>query len=240
MFDRVRVLVADRVASERFYLTTLRTLGTYRDRSDPDSADWNDFSIAQASDEARVTRRLHVGFVAPSREHVEEFWRTGIEAGYRDGGAPGPRPQYRDEYYGSFLLDPDGNSAEAVHHGVLRTGGAIDHLWVRVADVAAAKSFYELMAPYGGFHLRRDLSERAQFADGLAHRGSFSLVVGDPTLHLGISFRATSRVIVEEFHRAGVAAGYEDGGAPSERSGYYAASVLDPDGNTIEVRHRSS
>jgi predicted lactoylglutathione lyase len=240
VFDGVGILVSDRGASERFYLTTLRTLGIGRDRSGVDSAEWRDFSIAQASDEIRVTRRLHIGFVAPSREHVEEFWRAGIEAGYRDDGPPGPRPQYRDEYYGSFLLDPDGNSAEAVHHGVLRTGGVIDHLWIRVADVAAAKSFYELVAPYAGFHLRRDLSERAQFADGPAHRGSFSLVPGEPTLHLAMAFPATRSATVEQFHRAAVAAGYQDNGAPVERSGCYGASVLDPDGNVIEVRHRSS
>jgi catechol 2,3-dioxygenase-like lactoylglutathione lyase family enzyme len=41
----------------------------------------------------------------------------------RDDGAPGPRPQYGGDYYGAFLLDPDGNSAEAVHHGSLREHG---------------------------------------------------------------------------------------------------------------------
>ena len=55
--------------------------------------------------------------MTPSRAHVDEFWRAGTEAGYRDDGAPGPRPQYSPDYYGGFLLDPDGNSAEAVHHG---------------------------------------------------------------------------------------------------------------------------
>ena len=60
-----------------------------------------------------MTRRLHIGFAAPSREHVDAFWRAGTEAGYQDDGAPGPRPQYHADYYGAFLLDPDGNSAEA-------------------------------------------------------------------------------------------------------------------------------
>jgi predicted lactoylglutathione lyase len=239
VFDRVSIRVSDRLASERFYLTTLRRLAIERDRSGPDFATWNDFSLSQASDESRATRRLHVGFVAASRAHVEEFWRAGIEAGYRDDGPPGPRPQYRDEYYGSFLLDPDGNSAEAVHHDVLRTGGVVDHLWIRVADVAAAKSFYQLTAPYAGFHLRRDLPERAQFADGPARRGSFSLVHGEPTLYLHMAFAATRNVTVEEFHRVALAAGYRDDGAPGERYGCYAASVLDPDGNKVEVKRRS-
>ena len=61
-----------------------------------------------------MTRGLHVGFRAPSREAVDAFWQAGIDAGYRDDGAPGPRTAYGPDYYGGFLLDPDGNSAEAV------------------------------------------------------------------------------------------------------------------------------
>ena len=98
-----------------------------------------------------MTRRLHIGFAAPSREHVDAFWRAGTDAGYRDDGAPGPRPQYREDYYGAFLLDPDGNSAEAVHHGACRAGGVIDHLWIRVADVAASSAFYETIGLHAGF-----------------------------------------------------------------------------------------
>jgi predicted lactoylglutathione lyase len=63
-----------------------------------------------------VTRGLHIAFVASSRELVDEFWRVGTAAGYRDDGEPGPRPQYSPEYYGSFLLDPDGNNVEVVNH----------------------------------------------------------------------------------------------------------------------------
>ena len=70
--------------------------------------------LSVLSGEKPVTRRLHVAFVAPSRAHVHEFWRVGTEAGYRDAGPPGPRPQYSASYYGSFLLDPDGSSVEAV------------------------------------------------------------------------------------------------------------------------------
>jgi predicted lactoylglutathione lyase len=54
--------------------------------------------------------------IAPSRERVDAFWHAGIEAGHRDDGAPGPRPQYSKDYYGTFLLDPDGNNVELVNH----------------------------------------------------------------------------------------------------------------------------
>ena len=123
MFDHVTIRASDREASERFYLTVLPTLGIELTHSGEFGPEWNDFSLAQADAENPPTRRLHIGFVAPSRAHVDEFWRVGTEAGYTDDGAPGPRPQYSDDYYGAFLLDPDGNSAEAVHHGTEREGG---------------------------------------------------------------------------------------------------------------------
>ena len=236
MFDHVTIRVSDRAASERFYETVLRTLGIERTHADERYPEWDDFSLAAASGEKPVTRRLHVAFVAPSRDHVEEFWRAGTEAGYRDDGPPGPRPQYRYDYYGSFLLDPDGNSAEAVHHGSLRAGGVIDHLWIRVADVAAAKRFYETVGPYAGFRLRHDSPERAQLA---GDSGSFSVVSGTPTEHVHMAFAASDDATVNAFHRAATEAGYRDDGAPGERPvyhpGYYGAYVLDPDGNSVEV-----
>jgi catechol 2,3-dioxygenase-like lactoylglutathione lyase family enzyme len=242
VFDHVTIRVSDREASERFYETVLRTLGIEKTHSGRDFTEWNDFSLTQADDEDPVTRRLHIGFVAPSRAHVDEFWRVGTEAGYRDDGSPGPRPQYREDYYGAFLLDPDGNSAEAVHHGALRQGGAIDHLWIRVADVAAAKRFYELVAPHAGFRLRHDSADRAQF---VGQGGSFSVVAGTPTEHVHLAFPVPDDSVVEAFHRDTTEAGYRDNGPPRERPiyhpGYYGAYILDPDGNNVELvnHHRS-
>jgi catechol 2,3-dioxygenase-like lactoylglutathione lyase family enzyme len=114
VFDHVTLRVSDPRASERFYDRVLSRLGI--EKTHGDLAEWDDFSISPATPEKPVTRRLHIGFAAPSRAHVEEFWRVGIEAGYRDDGAPGPRPEYRDDYYGAFLLDPDGNNVELVNH----------------------------------------------------------------------------------------------------------------------------
>jgi catechol 2,3-dioxygenase-like lactoylglutathione lyase family enzyme len=236
VFDHVTIRVSDREASERFYDTVLRTLDIEQTHCGRDFTEWADFSLTQADDEDPVTRRLHVAFVAPSRAHVDEFWRVGTEAGYREDGAPGPRPQYREDYYGAFLLDPDGNSAEAVHHGALRQGGAIDHLWIRVADVAAAQHFYETVAAHAGFRLRHDSAERAQFA---GESGSFSLVAGTPTQHVHLAFPAPDNSTVESFHRAAIEAGYRDNGPPRERPiyhhGYFGAYVLDPDGNNVEL-----
>jgi catechol 2,3-dioxygenase-like lactoylglutathione lyase family enzyme len=161
---------------------------------------------------------------------------VGTAAGYRDDGQPGPRPKYRSDYYGAFLLDPDGNSAEAVHHGGLATGGVIDHLWIRVADLSAARRFYETIGPHAGLRIGDDTPDRVQFAGS---RGSFSLVRGAPTENLHMAFPTHDDSDVQRFHETATAAGYRSNGPPGERPryhpGYYAAYVLDPDGNNIEV-----
>jgi catechol 2,3-dioxygenase-like lactoylglutathione lyase family enzyme len=236
VFDHVTIRVSDRDASERFYETVLGAVGIEKTHSDTEFAEWNDFSLAGASETRPVTRRLHIGFAARSRADVDEFWRAGTTAGYRDDGAPGPRPQYTPDYYGSFLLDPDGNSAEAVHHEWLRKGGLVDHLWIRVADLAASRRFYETIAPHAGLRMNRDTPERVQF---LSQGGSFSLLPGEPTEHVHIAFAAIRDESVDAFHAAAVAAGFESDGGPGERPeyhpGYYAAYVLDPSGFNIEL-----
>ena len=112
------------------------------------------------------TRHLHVAFVAPSRKQVDEFWHGGVDAGYEDDGSPGERPQYTPNYYGAFLRDPDGNSAEAVRHDFVRSGGHIDHLWIRVRDLDAASGFYAATMRHTG------LREGRRWAQGRQFRGT--------------------------------------------------------------------
>ena len=237
MFDHVAIRASELEASRQFYETVLRALEIEQTHSNEPGPEWDDFALAAAEDETSVTRRLHIGFAAPSREHVDRFWREGTAAGYESAGEPGPRPQYSDDYYGAFLLDPDGNSIEAVHHGSLRNGGNVDHLWIRVSDVEAATRFYEGVGPAAGFRVGTELADRTQFA---CVSGSFSVVAGaEPSENVHLAFTATDNETVDRFHRDATAAGYRDNGAPGERpvyhEGYYAAFVLDPDGNNIEV-----
>jgi catechol 2,3-dioxygenase-like lactoylglutathione lyase family enzyme len=238
VFDHVTIRVSDREASERFYVTVLGALGVEQTHSGVHFAEWNDFSLARATDDHPVTTRLHVGFAASSREEVDAFWQAGIDAGFTDDGPPGLRPQYAEDYYGGFLRDPDGNSAEAVHFAHVREGGGIDHLWIRVADVAAAKAFYEVVARHAGFELRRDTPERVRFA-GADRAGSFSFLPGHPTENVHLAFPAWDNATVDAFHQALTEAGYRDNGPPGERPiyhpGYYGAFVLDPDGNNVEL-----
>jgi catechol 2,3-dioxygenase-like lactoylglutathione lyase family enzyme len=236
VFDHVTIRVADREASERFYTTVLETLGITQTYSGDFGPEWHDFSLTAAEDEDRITKRLHIGFGAPSQEHVDAFWQAGTAAGYTDDGPPGPRPQYRHDYYGAFLLDPDGNSIEAVHHGAVRAPGNIDHIWIRVANVAAARRFYETIAPHAGFRLDGAQSDRAHFVGA---GGSLTLRQGRPSENVHFAFPASDDATVDAFHRAGTGVGCRDNGPPGERpvyhEGYYAAFVLDRDGNNVEV-----
>ena len=77
MFDHVTIRASDREASERFYRRVLATLEIGAPYSDEHLAEWNDFSLAQATDANPATHRLHIAFVAPSRGHVDEYWRAG-------------------------------------------------------------------------------------------------------------------------------------------------------------------
>ena len=238
LLDHCTVYASDLAESKRFYDLAFEAIGFAGEPYvDGAFAEWHDFSIAQARDDRPATRRLHVGFAAPSRVRGDAFWRTLTRAGYRDDGAPGRRPQYRDDYYGGFVLDPDGNSAEAVHHDVLRSdGGVIDHLWLRTRDPAAIREFYETVAPTAAIGLRVDEPERVAWRHP---KGSFTFVLGEPTEHVHLAFAVADNAAVHEFHRVALAAGYRDNGAPGERpeyhAGYYAAYVLDPDGHNVEA-----
>jgi catechol 2,3-dioxygenase-like lactoylglutathione lyase family enzyme len=62
------------------------------------------------------TPRLHIAFRADNRKQVDDFYQAALAAGGRDNGAPGLRPHYHANYYGAFVLDPDGHNIEVVCH----------------------------------------------------------------------------------------------------------------------------
>jgi catechol 2,3-dioxygenase-like lactoylglutathione lyase family enzyme len=234
MFDHVTIRASDRAASERFYETVLSAIGIDKTASNDMGAEWDDFSMAPGD----PTTGLHIGFCAWSREDVDKFWRAGVDAGYQSDGEPGMRQQYRADYYGAFLLDPDGNSVEAVNHGGMRKQGDIDHLWIRVPDVDATARFYGEISRYTGFRPKSRPSGRIHFE---GEGSSFALIDDErpDTRNLHVAFGANSNETVDAFHAAALAAGYADNGAPGERPeyhpGYYGAFVLDPAGTNVEV-----
>ncbi len=184
MIERVTVRASDIVASERFYETVLAPLGRT-----PATAR---LALGQADGAGEATRRLHVAFAAGTRAAVDAFWRVGIEAGYADDGPPGPRPQYLPDYYGAFVLDPDGNSVEAVHGAAVPDGSpaTVDHVWLRVADLAAARERWRELA--ARVRLRRvvDTPGRIGFRAG---DSGISVVQGKPTAAAWIALRVHER-----------------------------------------------
>jgi catechol 2,3-dioxygenase-like lactoylglutathione lyase family enzyme len=239
MWDHVTIRVSDRDASRRFYELVLRVLGYEITHPGEHFDEWNDFGISQAGGDRPVTRNLHIAFVARSRADVDAFWQAGIDAGYTSDGEPGLRPEYSESYYGGFLLDPDANSAEAIHAGEPRSGdNYIDHMWIGVSDLDATKRFYETIAPVVGVRIAHTRPQRFHVRGG---GRSFALVHDGrpPTEHLHLAFRVRDNATVDEFHRVAVAAGYQSNGPPGERpvyhAGYYGAFVRDPDGNNVEA-----
>jgi catechol 2,3-dioxygenase-like lactoylglutathione lyase family enzyme len=112
-------------------------------------------------------------------------------------------------------------------------GRLLDHVHLRVADVEKSKTFYR--AVLSSLGLGHTLQEGPGFftADEL-----FVDKAEGATSRIHFAFQTRDREMVHAFHAAGVAAGGRDNGAPGERAyhpGYYAAFVLDPDGNNIEA-----
>ena len=241
MFDHVGIAVSDLAASERFYRTVLSVLGVEPSHADAELVEWEDWDIGPTDREHPLTRGLHVGFRAPTREAVDAFWQAGIDAGFRDDGAPGPRAIYGPDYYGGFLLDPDGNSAEAVHGERARPvpAGRVDHLWIRVADLEASKRFYATIAPHAGIRLGDDEPGRVQFT------GERLQLLADRRRAAAHGARPPRVPRRRRRHGAGLPrrrARRRLRGprrAPAERPvyhpGYYGAFVLDPDGHNVEV-----
>jgi catechol 2,3-dioxygenase-like lactoylglutathione lyase family enzyme len=172
LFERVTVRASDLAASTAFYATVLAPIG----------GGAGDLAITHGDP---PTQRLHIGFYVPSAELVHAFWEAGRAAGYTDDGEPGPRPHYGEDYYGGFLLDPDGNSAEAMTHDPERVQGQIDHLWIRVPDVAAARDEHRAACATAGYVLNRDTDDLVQFR---SPGSSFSFVQGEPTRRVDLGF----------------------------------------------------
>ena len=125
MIDHSGLQVSDPAKSRRFYDGALAPLGYSVLKEIPKEYTAGrvvlgygvppkpDFWIAEGNPNEP---RIHIAFRAENRKQVDEFYRAALAAGGRDNGPPGPRPQYHANYYGAFVLDPDGHNIEAVCH----------------------------------------------------------------------------------------------------------------------------
>ena len=119
LFDHVQLVVKDIAASKRFYKTVFDVLKIPLGGEAEDHIWADELFISNKQSPAAVgelTGRVHLAFQGKSREVVDLFHKAALAAGGQDNGAPGERP-YHPGYYGAFVIDPDGNNIEVVHHG---------------------------------------------------------------------------------------------------------------------------
>lgn len=125
MIDHTGVMVSNFEVSKRFYTAALAPIGYELIMEVPgaltghgDAAGFGeppkpDFWIGAGTPNAPP---IHIAFRVANRTLVNAFYQAAIAAGGRDNGAPGLRPHYHQNYYGAFVLDPDGHNIEAVCH----------------------------------------------------------------------------------------------------------------------------
>ena len=119
LIDHIQLVVADLKASRTFYDAVFEALGVPIG-GEAEEHFWFDELFVSSRDSKEslgvLTGRHHIAFQAADHAMVDAFYAAGLAAGGIDNGAPGKRP-YHPGYYAAFLLDPDGNNIEAVHHG---------------------------------------------------------------------------------------------------------------------------
>jgi len=124
MIDHVGFPVSDYARAKAFYLAALAPLGyalVMEVEQEGNGQPAAGFGVDGKPDfwiggEGALNKPLHVAIATKDRAAVDAFHRAAIAAGGKDNGAPGLRPHYHANYYGAFVLDPDGHNIEAVCH----------------------------------------------------------------------------------------------------------------------------
>lgn len=114
LFDHVHLRVRDLEASRHFYRTLLRAVGRDLSREAPWFFSADELFVTAAGDEP--ASRIHLAFQTRDAGQVRAVYDAMLAAGARDNGPPGER-RYHPGYYAAYVLDPDGNNVEVVHHG---------------------------------------------------------------------------------------------------------------------------
>ena len=120
MFDHVKFGVSDYASSKAFFLKALEPLGIAVIAEGSPAYGVELSTKGQASlclfQTEEKPAHLHLAFTAENRHQVDAFYRAALEAGGKDNGEPGLRPNYSPNYYAAFVIGPDGHNIEAVCH----------------------------------------------------------------------------------------------------------------------------
>lgn len=118
MFDHVVFSTSNYEASKAFYLKALEPIGIAVLSEGPlgiELSSDGESSLCIRRIEEKPSH-LHLAFKAENRKQVEDFHRAALEAGAKDNGAPGLRPNYSGKYYAAYVIGPDGHNIEVVFH----------------------------------------------------------------------------------------------------------------------------
>ena len=118
MLDHISIGVTDLCASRDFYLTVLSPLSVAVVKEMPNSVGLGQDGVPSfwLSAANHTPTPLHLAFTAETRAQVDAFHRAALAAGATDNGAPGLRSGYHPNYYGAFVIGPDGHNVEVVCH----------------------------------------------------------------------------------------------------------------------------
>ena len=118
MFDHIGFPVSDLARTRAFYTAALAPLGIGVVMESPAGIGFGEAGKPQLwfGNHASPPGGIHLAFAAANRAEVRAFYAAALAAGAIDNGAPGLRPHYHPNYYGAFVLDPDGHNVEAVCH----------------------------------------------------------------------------------------------------------------------------
>ena len=118
MLDHIALGVSNLAQSKTFFLKALQPLGVDVAMEGPYGVGigQNKKPSLWLFETREHPAHLHLAFSAENRKQVDEFYQAAMAAGGKDNGAPGLRPHYHPNYYGAFVIGPDGHNVEAVCH----------------------------------------------------------------------------------------------------------------------------
>lgn len=148
-------------------------------------------------------------------------------------GKPGGNGAWAETVLSEFTIREPEMETQSLHRGRL-----IDHIQLVVRDLDATRRFYDAVFAVLGMPLGGEGDNFFWVDELFISTADSEAAAGKLTGRHHLAFQAQDRAMVDAFHKAGCAAGGKDNGAPGERPyhpGYYAAFLLDPDGNNIEA-----